>query len=87
MTESYSPPPVNPISVEQHLSRILEAVQPLPPYDQPLLEAMGLPIAEEVAAAGPLPAFDNSSMDGYAVPLQRRGRRLPAAPGAPAGRR
>ena len=28
---------------------------------------MDLPIAEEVRAGGPLPAFDNSAMDGYAV--------------------
>ena len=53
--------------VDQHLKRILDAIEPLPPYDQPLLEAMGLPIAEDVSADGPLPAFDNSGVDGYAV--------------------
>ncbi|MEP6815140.1 MAG: gephyrin-like molybdotransferase Glp [Marmoricola sp.] len=56
-----------PIPVDQHLKRILDAIDPLPPYDQPLLEAMGLPIAEDVSADGPLPSFDNSGMDGYAV--------------------
>lgn len=53
-------------SVEEHLSRILEVVEPLPPYEQPLLEALGLPICEDVASAIDLPSFDNSAMDGYA---------------------
>ncbi|MDQ6641469.1 MAG: molybdopterin molybdotransferase MoeA [Actinomycetota bacterium] len=61
---AFDPPP---IPVDQHLKRILDAIDPLPPYDQPLLEAMGLPISEDVSADGPLPAFDNSGMDGYAV--------------------
>jgi molybdopterin molybdotransferase len=55
------------ITVDQHLTRILDAIEPLPPYDQPLLDAMGLPIAEDVLADVALPAFDNSGMDGYAV--------------------
>jgi molybdopterin molybdotransferase len=54
-------------SVEEHLSRILELVDPLPPYEQPLLEALGLPICEDVASTIDLPGFDNSAMDGYAV--------------------
>lgn len=53
--------------VEQQLERILTTVNPLTPYDQPLLEALGLPIAEDITAPIPLPAFDNSGMDGYAV--------------------
>ena len=56
-----------PISVDQHLERILEAIQPLPPYDQPLIEALGLPVCENIAAPMDLPSFDNSAMDGYAV--------------------
>src|SRR5436190_696685 len=55
------------VSVEEHVARILEAVEPLPPYDQPLLEALGLPVCEEVASPMDLPSFDNSGMDGYAV--------------------
>ncbi len=55
------------ISVDQHLERILEAIKPLPPYDQPLLEALGLPVCESIVAPMDLPAFDNSGMDGYAV--------------------
>jgi molybdopterin molybdotransferase len=53
-------------SVEEHLTRILELVQPLPPYEQPLLEAIGLPICQDVTASIDLPTFDNSAMDGYA---------------------
>lgn len=56
-------------SVDEHLSTILEAVAPLPPYEQPLLEAVGLPICEDITAAIDLPTFDNSAMDGYACRL------------------
>jgi molybdopterin molybdotransferase len=54
-------------SVEEHLSKILELVEPLPPYEQPLLEALGLPICEDITSTIDLPGFDNSAMDGYAV--------------------
>ncbi|MEJ7741563.1 MAG: hypothetical protein WKF73_02835 [Nocardioidaceae bacterium] len=53
-------------SVEEHLSKILELVEPLPPYEQPLLDALGLPLCEDITAAIDLPGFDNSAMDGYA---------------------
>ncbi len=53
-------------SVEEHLSTILELVQPLPPYEQPLMEAIGLPICQDVISSIDLPMFDNSAMDGYA---------------------
>lgn len=54
-------------SVEEHLNAILDVVQPLPPYEQPLLEALGLPICEDLDSEIDLPSFDNSAMDGYAV--------------------
>jgi len=54
-------------SVDEHLGKILELVSPLPPYEQPLLEALGLPICEDVTSSIDLPGFDNSAMDGYAV--------------------
>jgi molybdopterin molybdotransferase len=53
-------------SVEEHLNKILDLVQPLPPYEQPLLEALGLPICEDITSSIDLPSFDNSAMDGYA---------------------
>jgi molybdopterin molybdotransferase len=56
-----------PGTVEEHLARVLGGVQPLSPAPQPLLEALGLACAEDVAATISLPGFDNSSMDGYAV--------------------
>jgi molybdopterin molybdotransferase len=55
------------VTVEEHLARVLAGVAPLPPYDQPLLEALGLPVCEPIEAPMDLPAFDNSAMDGYAV--------------------
>jgi molybdopterin molybdotransferase len=56
-----------PISVEEHIDRILAAVSPLSDYPQPLLDALGLPAAEDVVSPIALPSFDNSAMDGYAV--------------------
>jgi molybdopterin molybdotransferase len=55
------------VTVEEHLTRILAAVGPLPAYPQPLLDALGLPAAEDVVSEIALPSFDNSAMDGYAV--------------------
>jgi molybdopterin molybdotransferase len=55
------------VSVEDHRNRILAAIEPLPAFDQPLMEAFGLSTAEDVHASVPLPGFDNSAMDGYAV--------------------
>ncbi|MFY0407202.1 gephyrin-like molybdotransferase Glp [Solicola sp. PLA-1-18] len=56
-----------PYTVDEHLRRILETLGPLQPYDQPLLETLGLPLCEEVASPTDLPRFTNSAMDGYAV--------------------
>ena len=55
------------VSVEDHRDRILAAIDPLPAFDQPLMEAFGLAAAEDVHASVALPGFDNSAMDGYAV--------------------
>jgi len=55
------------VSVEDHRDRVLSAIDPLPAFDQPLMEAFGLAAAEDVHAAVALPGFDNSAMDGYAV--------------------
>ena len=53
--------------VEEHLAQCLEAVRPLPALDLALLEALDCVLAQDVVSAVDLPAFDNSSMDGYAV--------------------
>ncbi len=54
-------------TVDEHVERIVESLEPLHPYDQPLLEALGLPVCENITAPMDLPGFDNSAMDGYAV--------------------
>ncbi|MFB4311249.1 gephyrin-like molybdotransferase Glp [Actinomadura sp. GTD37] len=54
-------------TVDEHLTEILGSVRVLPPLDLALLEAQGTVLAEPVSAPVPLPPFDNSAMDGYAV--------------------
>ncbi|PRX05827.1 UNVERIFIED_ORG: molybdopterin molybdochelatase [Actinomadura viridilutea] len=54
-------------TVDEHLAEILGTVRELPPLDLALLEAHGTVLAEPVSAPVPLPPFDNSAMDGYAV--------------------
>jgi molybdopterin molybdotransferase len=54
-------------TVDEHVERIVGALEPLEPYDQPLLESLHLPVCEEIVAPMDLPSFDNSAMDGYAV--------------------
>ncbi|MEO3826654.1 gephyrin-like molybdotransferase Glp [Actinomadura sp. B10D3] len=54
-------------TVDEHLAEILGSVTALPPLDLALLEAQGTVLAEPVTAPVPLPPFDNSAMDGYAV--------------------
>ena len=60
-------PPDALVPVEDHLGRILDAVTPLSPLDLTLADAHGCVLAEDIGAAFPLPPFDNSAMDGYAV--------------------
>ncbi|CAN5871622.1 molybdopterin molybdotransferase MoeA [soil metagenome] len=54
-------------SVDEHLREVLAVVDPLTPYEQPLLDAGGLPLVHGVRAPIDLPRFTNSAMDGYAV--------------------
>jgi molybdopterin molybdotransferase len=60
-------PEPTPVSVEDHLADILDAIHELPAYDQPILETLGLPVVADVISPLSLPIFDNSAMDGYAV--------------------
>src|SRR3954452_20160268 len=57
-------------SVDQHVQEVLRTVDPLPPLPLPLADAHGCVLAEDVTARAPLPGFDNSAMDGYAVRLE-----------------
>lgn len=55
------------LSFTEALARLLSAAQVLGAERTPLDEACGRVLAEDVAAPGPLPPFDYSAMDGYAV--------------------
>jgi molybdopterin molybdotransferase len=54
-------------SVDAHLAEILGVVQPLGGLDMTLSDAHGTVLVEDVHSTFPLPPFDNSAMDGYAV--------------------
>jgi molybdopterin molybdotransferase len=56
---------LRPVDEQQALA--LAAVSPLEPIDLPLFEAHGCVLAVDIDALWPLPSFDNTSMDGYAV--------------------
>jgi molybdopterin molybdotransferase len=55
------------VPVEKHQLDTLATIRPLEPLWLPLDEAEGGVLAEDVLADTPLPPFDNSAMDGYAV--------------------
>lgn len=54
-------------SLDAHRDYLLSCIEPLPAFNQHILDAAGLAIAETVTADINLPRFDNSAMDGYAV--------------------
>jgi molybdopterin molybdotransferase len=54
-------------SVESYLADVLSAIRPLAPRELALDDAHGAVLTDDVTAAWPLPSFDNSAMDGYAV--------------------
>jgi molybdopterin molybdotransferase len=54
-------------SVDEQLDRVLAQINTPDPIELALLDAQGLLCAEQVVAESPLPGFDNSQMDGYAV--------------------
>ena len=55
------------LTVDEYRGQILDGVRPLAALELPLSSALGCVLASDVAAPWPLPSFDNSSMDGYAV--------------------
>ncbi|HEY5416502.1 MAG TPA: gephyrin-like molybdotransferase Glp [Gemmatimonadaceae bacterium] len=55
------------LTVPEASARILEHIAPLAIERVPLLDALGMVLAEPVRAPMTLPAWDNSAMDGYAV--------------------
>src|SRR5438552_18962484 len=76
------------ISEEEALERILEAVQPLPARKLSISKSLDCFAAEDYVARLPLPTFDNSAMDGYAVVASscKKGQRLRVIGEQPAGR-
>jgi molybdopterin molybdotransferase len=55
------------LSVHEASARIMRDVAPLAPERVPLLDALGLVLAQAVDAPITVPPWDNSAMDGYAV--------------------
>lgn len=55
------------LTVDEYRDGILAGIGVLIPIELPLSSAHGCVLAADVAAPWPLPSFDNSSMDGYAV--------------------
>lgn len=55
------------LSVEEARERILSYFAPLQTTDTPLLDSLGLTLAEDIVAQLDIPPLANSAMDGYAV--------------------
>ena len=55
------------LTVAEARARILAAFAPLSVIEVPVAEAAGMVVTTDVSAPHPLPRFDNSAMDGYAV--------------------
>jgi molybdopterin molybdotransferase len=55
------------VPVHQHIADVAAVVRPLSPIELGLTEAEGCVLATALTARHPLPSFDNSAMDGYAV--------------------
>jgi molybdopterin molybdotransferase len=64
------------ITVAQARRLVLDAIRPLGSEPVELDDALGRVLGEDVKAAGDVPAFPSSAMDGYAVIAGDAGRRL-----------
>lgn len=58
------------LGVSEALEKLLTHFEPLPTEQIPLSKALSRVLAEDIFAGHPLPPFNNSSMDGYAVRSQ-----------------
>jgi molybdopterin molybdotransferase len=67
-------------SVDAHLAGILDVVGPLSALDLTLSDAHHTVLVEDVHSTFPLPPFDNSAMDGYAVRAEDLRAAGPATP-------
>lgn len=68
------------ISVDEALQFILDEVTPLEVIEQPVGESVGYTLTETIVAETPLPLFDNSAMDGYAIRIEDVSHATPDAP-------
>jgi molybdopterin molybdotransferase len=59
--------PAELIEIEEARRLVVERASPLSAERVPLREALGRVLAVEVSATDPVPGFDNSAMDGFAV--------------------
>jgi len=75
------------ISEEEARRKILEVIRPLPERTVPLFGALDSFSRQDLVARLPMPGFDNSAMDGYAVVASscRMGERLRVIGEQPAG--
>ena len=74
------------VSIEEARQIVLAHAKQLPFVTVPLLEGLGMVLAEDVRSPWDIPAADNSAMDGYAFShTSFRGRSLPVCGFLPAG--
>lgn len=71
-------PPADLLDEEEARARVLAQVKPLPSVQLPLLQALGRFAGEDSRGTEPLPPFDNSAMDGYAIAIPEGETVLPA---------
>ncbi|WP_420175881.1 gephyrin-like molybdotransferase Glp [Luteococcus sp. OSA5] len=55
------------VSIDEHRARIRDLVTALPVVVKPLLDCHGLRLARTISARVPVPTFDSSAMDGFAL--------------------
>lgn len=75
------------VTVEEYLSALLAQIGPLAVERVPVADALGRGLAEDLVAGLPVPPFDTSAMDGFAVRAADAvaGARLPVTGDVPAG--
>jgi molybdopterin molybdotransferase len=82
--------PVPLLAIDEARRRVLDAVRPLPAETVAVQDALHRVLAQDVRAAGDVPPFACSAMDGYAIMAGEAGRRLSlvgeSRAGAPARR-
>src|SRR5512135_3400168 len=68
------------LSVQAAQERILDGMQPVGSLNLPLDQAAGRVLSRDILAEVDLPAFDYSSMDGFALQAADVARSSPASP-------